>query len=104
MVVDAVKVLDTVPVIVMVSKLEDSTMPRDRDEESGMYQTAYPPEDFVETIESLDRATTTKIIDQLGCSQRTALDRLHDLADDDQVSAEKVGNTYVWSVEEHGNQ
>jgi len=104
MIVVTVKELETVPMIVMAMESEAGSMPRERDDESGMFRTSYPPEDFIDTIASLDRATTTKIIDQLGCSQRTALDRLHDLADEDRVSVEKVGNTYVWSVEEDSNQ
>ena len=74
-------------------------MPRERDGASGRFRTTYADRDFIEAIRSVDgAATTTKIIDHLGCSQRLALDRLHGLADDGTVSVEKIGNTYVWSV------
>jgi hypothetical protein len=74
-------------------------MPRTRDGSSGRYQTTYADEDFIEAIEAIDgAATTTKIIDTLGCSQRLALDRLHGLAADGDVSVEKIGNAYVWDV------
>ena len=98
MVIDTVMVLEIVPMTVMATETDLDSMPRERDDESGMYRTAYTDEDFITAIADLDRATTTKIIDRLGCSQRTALGRLHDLEDEGEVEVEKVGNTYVWSV------
>lgn len=74
-------------------------MPRERDEESGQYRTAYTDEDFLDAIRSADdQPSTPEIAAALGCADRTALVRLHDLADEGKVKRRKVGAVNLWSV------
>ena len=76
-------------------------MPRKRNETNGRYTSAYSDQSFIDAIREINGvATTPKIMDHLGCSQRTALNKLHNLEDGGFVSSEKVGNTYLWSVVE----
>jgi Mn-dependent DtxR family transcriptional regulator len=77
-------------------------MPRERDDETGMYEKAYPPHDFISTIESLgEQATTSNILESLGCSRRTALNMLHELENENRVDSVKVGNSYLWRIKEN---
>jgi len=79
-------------------------MPRKRDETNGRYTSAYSDGSFIDAIREIDGvATTPKIMDHLGCSQRTALNALHGLEDGGSVSSEKIGNTYVWAIEDDSN-
>ena len=73
-------------------------MPRTRDEQSGKYRTAYSDEDFIEAIRTADQPSTPEVADALGCADRTALVRLHDLADAGKVERRKVGAVNLWSV------
>jgi MarR-like DNA-binding transcriptional regulator SgrR of sgrS sRNA len=50
-------------------------------------------EDYAEPL------TATEIADRLGCSRRTALNRLHDLEDETDVTSKKVGGrSRVWWI------
>lgn len=73
-------------------------MPRERDENSGQYRTAYTDEDFLEVIRAADQPSTPEIADALGCADRTALVRLHELADEGKVKQRKVGAVNLWSI------
>jgi predicted ArsR family transcriptional regulator len=43
--------------------------------------------------------TATEIADRLGCSRRTALNKLHDLEDETDVTSKKVGGrSRVWWI------
>lgn len=78
-------------------------MPRKRDEESGKYRTSYRDEDFLEAIQVADtQPSTPEIADTLGCANRTALVRLHELADEGEVERRKVGAVNLWSVTVEG--
>jgi len=73
-------------------------MPRERDKQSGQYRTAYTDEDFLSVIREGDQPSTPEIADALGCADRTALVRLHELADEGRVERRKVGAVNLWSV------
>ena len=50
-------------------------------------------EDYAEPL------TATEIADRLGCSRRTALNKLHDLEDETDVTSKKVGGrSRVWWI------
>jgi MarR-like DNA-binding transcriptional regulator SgrR of sgrS sRNA len=43
--------------------------------------------------------TATEIADRLGCSRRTALNKLHELEDDTDITSKKVGGrSRVWWI------
>jgi len=75
-------------------------MPRERDRESGQYRTAYTDEDFLDAIRVANQPSTPEVADALGCADRTALVRLHELADEGKVEQRKVGAVNLWSVAE----
>lgn len=80
---------------------EGGRMPRKRNDDSGQYVESYPPEAFLEAINEQDgMASTPEIIDEVGCSNRLALNKLRDLEDDGRVRSRKVGNAYLWMVED----
>ena len=76
-------------------------MPRERDRDSGKYTEAYSDEEFVDAVRDSDgAATTTEVSEVLGCSNRTALLRLQDLADAGELKRRKVGTVNLWSLKE----
>jgi len=53
-------------------------------------------EDYAEPL------TATEISDQLGCSRRTALNKLHELEQDTDITSKKVGGrSRVWWIPVH---
>lgn len=77
----------------------DDVMPKDRDEESGKYTESYPPEAFIEALESLSgSAGTQEVADEVGCAYRTAFAKLSDLEDEGEVTSRKVGNARLWKL------
>lgn len=80
-------------------------MPRERDEESGKYRTSYSDEDFLDAIREADgQPSTPEVADALGCADRTALVRLHELADAGEVERRKVGAVNLWMLAEPGDE
>jgi len=74
-------------------------MPRERDRDSGKYTEAYSDEEFVDAVRDSDgAATTTEVSEVLGCSNRTALLRLRELAEAGELERRKVGTVNLWSV------
>lgn len=59
----------------------------------------YPDSDFLEAIQG-EAKTTQEIADEVGVTRQGADYRLRQLRDEGQVTAEKIGNTLVWSVNE----
>lgn len=50
-------------------------------------------EDYAEPL------TATEVADRLGCSRRTALNKLHDLEDETDITSKKVGGrSRVWWI------
>lgn len=86
------------PLLIYAMGTNSRQMPRTRDENSGQYRTAYRDEDFIEVIRAADQPSTPEVADALGCADRTALVRLHDLADEGKVERRKVGAVNLWSV------
>ena len=75
---------------------QDAVM-AERDDESGRYSETYPLADFVDALAELGgSAGTQEVADEVGCKYRTANAKLHELKDEDRVSARKVGNAYLW--------
>ncbi len=78
-------------------------MPRKRNAESGKYTQAYRNEEFLEAVQDSEGpASTTEVADRLGCSNRTALTRLRELAEEGHLTQRKVGTVNLWSVAESG--
>lgn len=71
--------------------------------EGGKFVDKYDDDDVVQAlIEANPEPLTNKEVAQrVGCSKPTAHNRLHELAEDDQVLTKKVGaNARVWWVDE----
>ena len=63
----------------------------------------YTLSDVTEVFESRDDyaepLTASEVADALGCSRRTALNKLHELQEDTEVSSKKVGGrSRVWWI------
>lgn len=75
-------------------------MPRDRDDESGKYTSAYSDEDFIDAIRMEDNlAGTTAVAEIVGCTRRQALNRLKELREQGKVESKDVGRSLVWQVQ-----
>lgn len=69
-----------------------------RDEESGEFVADFEPREFVKAVARVDGlATTSAVADEVGCSNRLALDRLTELEEDGRVSSQMAGRAKVWS-------
>lgn len=74
-------------------------MPKDRNEETGKYTEAYPFEEFLSALESLDGAAGTQdIADEVGCAYRTAHSKLSELETKGKISSQSVGNAKLWKL------
>lgn len=71
-------------------------MPTDRDDESGRFRTQYGTESFLNAVEELNVATTSKVAERVGCSYDLAYRRLNALAEDENVVKTDVGGSFVW--------
>ena len=65
--------------------------------------TEFTLSDVTDVFESRDDyaepLTASEIADELGCSRRTALNKLHDLQEDTDVTSKKVGGrSRVWWI------
>lgn len=61
--------------------------------ESDVIQVFKDRSDYAEPL------TASEVADRLGCSRRTALNKLHDLQDDTDVTSKKVGGrSRVWWI------
>lgn len=77
----------------------------ERDDESGRYTETYPLAEFIEALDALGGAAgTQEVADEVGCKYRTANAKLHELEDDGQVTARKVGNAYLWQLANGGGE
>lgn len=73
------------------------TQERRRNTKSGQFQTEFPDDDFLTTIENHpEGATTTEIAEAVGCDRRTAYVRLQELEAKELITSRKVGNTLLW--------
>jgi MarR-like DNA-binding transcriptional regulator SgrR of sgrS sRNA len=61
--------------------------------ESAVIQVFKDREDYAEPL------TASEVADRLGCSRRTALNKLHDLEDETDLTSKKVGGrSRVWWI------
>ena len=79
-----------------------ATMPRERDEASGRYTERYPPAVFLDAIREAEDglAGTGEIAEAVGCSERLALLKLNELAEEGQVRRRNIGRSNVWLLAE----
>lgn len=71
---------------------------QDRDSD-GNFVSEYETESFLEVLEKDDvPATTVEVAERVGCSRRTAYDRLRKLEKSGSVFSNKVGNSRKWSL------
>lgn len=81
-------------------EVEQSDMPRNRDDESGLYTERYPVGEFRDALEGIAPATTSDVAEEIGCAYPTAYQKLRMLEDDGEIASERVGNVRLWSVGE----
>lgn len=76
----------------------------ERDEETQRFTATYSDEDFLTAITEIENdgelASTADVADAVGCSKRSALYRLDELADAGRVSKQSAGTSAVWTVDE----
>lgn len=71
-------------------------MSRGRDTEFGLAEVTAVFEDRADYAEPL---TASEVADRLGCSRRTALNKLHDLQEETDLTSKKVGGrSRVWWI------
>ena len=77
----------------------DTTMPRERDTESGKYTDAYDDDEFLTALRDENGvAGTSALADAVGCTSRNALNRLRELEDAGKVQSKDVGRSLVWML------
>jgi MarR-like DNA-binding transcriptional regulator SgrR of sgrS sRNA len=71
-------------------------MPQGRDTEFGLAEVTAAFEDREDYAEPL---TASEVADELGCSRRTALNKLHELQEETDLTSKKVGGrSRVWWI------
>jgi len=76
-----------------------TSMPKERDEDSGRYTESYPTTAFTDAIDSIGgSAGTQEVADEVGCAYRTAHSKLVELEEFGEVTSRRVGNARLWSV------
>lgn len=66
----------------------------------GAAERRYLDDDFRDAVRRLGPATTSQVADEVSCSERTALLRLTELRDGDEIQSQRVGQAHLWSVVE----
>lgn len=74
-------------------------MPRERDEDSGLYKEVYTDEDFLDVL-SGTRLSTSEVAEELDCHRTTAHEKLRSMEDEELVVSTRAGNTFIWEVSE----
>lgn len=83
--------------------MDNSERDGEERDDKGKFSTRYSPEDFVDALNRLGGAGSTKeVSDEVGCSRRTANYRLADLEDKGRVGSREVGRSILWQVNEDG--
>lgn len=71
---------------------------KDRNEDSGRYTDTYPNEIFLNTLRDLGGAAGTRAVaEQVGCHRDTARRRLAELAGENVIERNEVGDSILWS-------
>lgn len=66
------------------------------------YTTSDVTEVFQDRADYAEPLTASEVAERLGCSRRTALNKLHDLQDSTEVTSKKVGGrSRVWWIPVH---
>ena len=74
---------------------------KERDEDSGKYTTSYSDSEFIDAIQKIDgMGGTSEIAEEVGCTRRTAYDRLRELEEREKVKSRKIGSSVVWILPE----
>lgn len=68
-----------------------------RDEESGEFTDQYPRQKFLEAVEELEIATTSRVAEYVDCSYDLAYRRLREFEEEDIVNKNDVGGLFIWS-------
>ena len=67
--------------------------------DDGTYAETVTPEDVLALFTDAEPRTATEVADELGIVRRTALNKLNELTEEDQVHKKKVGGrAVVWWV------
>lgn len=76
----------------------------DRDD-TGQYETTYPPELFLRALVDADGSDGTKALaDAVGCHRETTRVKLTDMADVGTVRKETIGRTHIWHITDEGRE
>jgi hypothetical protein len=70
----------------------------ERDDDSNQFKQAYPDDDFITAVTTLEPAGTREVADHVGCSTRLARYRLNNLVDDDRLEKHSVSNVYIYTI------
>lgn len=74
---------------------------KERDEESGKYTMSYSDSDFIDAIQKTDgMGGTSEIAEEVGCTRRTAYDRLRELEKKEKIKSRKIGSSVMWILPE----
>ena len=79
------------------------TVPRKRDEETGLYKKVYSEEDILETLRET-RLSTSEVANALGCHRTTAHQLLTELEQDGLVTSTQAGNTLIWEIADDSSE
>lgn len=72
-------------------------MPPERDEDTGEFTDQYPRQEFIEAVEGLDMATTSRVAEYVGCSYDLAYRRLHEFEESGEITKVDAGGLFIWS-------
>lgn len=71
---------------------------RPRDDHGRLGGNAYEDSEFFEAIADQELPTTVDVAEVVGCSRKTAYQRLTALEDEGQLENRQIGKALVWSV------
>lgn len=69
-----------------------------RDSDSGIYTTQYSLGQVLAVVSTSERTTAKTVETSLGCTRRTALDKLHRLEEIGVMASDEIGSTFDWEV------
>ena len=74
---------------------------RSRDDETQRFEAEYTDQDFLDAVQECPVASTSNVADEIGCNRKTALRRLQQLEEQDEIQSETVGErAKVWYIPE----
>ena len=87
--------------VILCQRVNQKSVPRRRNDESGRYQEVYSDEELLSLLEGT-RLSTSEVADQLGCHRTTAHARLSELENEGKITSNQAGNTLIWETEGSG--